>query len=370
MNIALTRSHSRIVAGRPRATLFIWLFNLGLLMSSEWFHHTLFKFSTLLGPRGAHLDDLGGMYRWYVGFNLVTLRMISFSLDYHWALGKNGGEARKGGERTVDEYELRVITSRPIEEYSLANYFAYLFYIPLHIAGPIISCNAFLSQLSRPQTSYPPRALAFYALRVAFGIFLMEFITHIFYCFGVAHAGAFHGLSTSVIGLLGYYSLHLIWLKFYIVWRFFRLVALLDGVETIENMNRCMSNNYNLQGFWRSWHRSFNRWLVRYLFVPLGGSRHRFRNTLFVFTFTALWHDLSLSLLMWGWLLAVFIVPETLLSIFISRPAMKRTCTCALTLVSLTMMCSAARGVVLPPHLRAGRRCKHLFHDGRQPYWL
>lgn len=125
------------------------------------------------------------------------------------------------------------------------------------------------------------------------------------------------------IGLLGYYSLHLIWLKFYIIWRFFRFWALIDGVETVENMNRCMSNNYNLQGFWRSWHRSFNRWLVRYIFVPLGGGRHRFRNTFVVFTFTALWHDLSLSLLTWGWLLAVFIVPETLLSMFMRRPAMK-----------------------------------------------
>lgn len=125
------------------------------------------------------------------------------------------------------------------------------------------------------------------------------------------------------IGMLGYLSLHLIWLKFFIIWRFFRFFALADGVEVVENMNRCMSNNYNLQGFWRSWHRSFNRWLIRYVFVPLGGSRHRFRNTFAVFTFTAVWHDLSLSLLTWGWMLAVFIVPESLLTAYVARPSMK-----------------------------------------------
>ena len=38
-----------------------------------------------------------------------------------------------------------------------------------------------------------------------------------------------------------------------------------DGVEVPENMRRCMCNNFSLMGFWRGWHSSFNRWLVRYL---------------------------------------------------------------------------------------------------------
>ena len=33
-----------------------------------------------------------------------------------------------------------------------------------------------------------------------------------------------------------------------LIWRFFRLWALLDGVDTIENMARCMSNNYTISG--------------------------------------------------------------------------------------------------------------------------
>jgi len=31
--------------------------------------------------------------------------------------------------------------------------------------------------------------------------------------------------------------------------------------------------HHALQGFWRSWHASYNRWLVRYVYVPLGGNR-------------------------------------------------------------------------------------------------
>lgn len=35
-------------------------------------------------------------------------------------------------------------------------------------------------------------------------------------------------------------------------------------------MSRWMTDNYTLRGFWRGWHCSFNRWLIRYIYVPLG----------------------------------------------------------------------------------------------------
>ena len=95
-------------------------------------------------------------------------------------------------------------------------------------------------------------------------------------------------------------------------WRFFRLWSLADGVDPPENMVRCMANNYSTLGFWRSWHRSFNLWILRYIYVPLGGSRNALASTLLVFTFVALWHDLSLRLLTWGWAISLFIVPELL----------------------------------------------------------
>ena len=93
-----------------------------------------------------------------------------------------------------------------------------------------------------------------------------------------------------------------------------RLAALLDGVDPPENMRRCFADNCDIevcelhpalvwflltrcpwpaQGFWRGWHSSFNLWLVRYLYVPLGGASARLRNTCVAFSFVALWHDLE-----------------------------------------------------------------------------
>ena len=52
--------------------------------------------------------------------------------------------------------------------------------------------------------------------------------------------------------------------------------------------------------------------LRRYIYVPLGGSRNVIVNTILVFSFVALWHDLTFSLLAWGWLVTLFILPELL----------------------------------------------------------
>ncbi|KAG6840338.1 hypothetical protein C0991_007339 [Blastosporella zonata] len=56
-------------------------------------------------------------------------------------------------------------------------------------------------------------------------------------------------------------------------------------------------------------------WIIgslRYIYIPLGGAKRVLLNTLLVFTFVALWHDLTFKLLAWGWLVSLFVVPEVL----------------------------------------------------------
>jgi D-alanyl-lipoteichoic acid acyltransferase DltB (MBOAT superfamily) len=114
--------------------------------------------------------------------------------------------------------------------------------------------------------------------------------------------------------MIGFWNLMIVWLKLLLPWRFFRLWALADGIDPPENMVRCMANNYSPLGFWRSWHRSYNLWLIRYIYIPLGGSKNIAISTALIFTFVALWHDLSFRLLAWGWLVSLFIAPELVAS--------------------------------------------------------
>lgn len=115
-------------------------------------------------------------------------------------------------------------------------------------------------------------------------------------------------------------NLVFLWLKFLCIWRVPRTWALFDGIDTPENMGRCIYNNYCFEGFWRSWHRGFNQWLIRYIFIPLGGSRYKQYNMWVVFTFVAVWHDINWNLLLWAWGICLALIPEMAIKkIFTSR---------------------------------------------------
>ena len=154
--------------------------------------------------------------------------------------------------------------------------------------------------------------------------------------------------------MLAYFSMHHVWLKLLLPWRLFRLWALVDGLDPPENMLRCMSDVYSPLAFWRGWHRSFNAWVLRYIYIPLGGSRSKSRvrvvgNFVAVFTFVAVWHDINLRLLIWGWLIVLFVLPElagtTLLPpsapVFKGRPVLYRWVSGAGAVFNMLLMMAA-----------------------------
>lgn len=73
----------------------------------------------------------------------------------------------------------------------------------------------------------------------------------------------------------------------------------------------------------RNWHSSFNRWLVRYMYIPLGGARFKAANIWAIFTFVAVWHDVDLRLLVWAWVSCLFAGPEILAKWIARCPAVR-----------------------------------------------
>ena len=94
-------------------------------------------------------------------------------------------------------------------------------------------------------------------------MFLMEVMMHTIYVVAISKGHAWTMATPLEIALLSYFNLKFVWMKLLVIWRFFRFWAMMDGVETFENMTRCMTNNYSAVDFWRSWHRSYNRWIIR-----------------------------------------------------------------------------------------------------------
>ena len=202
-------------------------------------------------------------------------------------------------------------------KYSFFEYLAYCLYPPLYLAGPTAAFDGFAPQLRNAQTSHSRRAVFRYAL-LKFGLvfLLLELWTHLVYTNAMAVTRVWtrdgHGVfGPFEVGATSLATLNFMYLKFTVMWRFFRLWALASGVEAPENMLRCINNNATILGFWKGWHASYNRWLVRYIYVPLGGARYRLLNVWVVFGFVGAWHDkIAWHLIHWAWIFALFLAPE------------------------------------------------------------
>ena len=122
---------------------------------------------------------------------------------------------------------------------------------------------------------------------------------------------------------LAFNNLVFIYLKFSLIWKIARLFGWADGIYSEENMNRCIYNNYCFEGFWRQWHRSYNIWLIRYMYIPLGGKDNKLFNTFIIFSFVALWHDLRFNLLLWAWVIYICLIPEIIIKRYFSKDSMQ-----------------------------------------------
>ncbi|XP_047250706.1 membrane-bound O-acyltransferase gup1 isoform X3 [Capsicum annuum] len=316
------------ICGRTRFVFLLWIFNITLLICNRVYEGYPFS---LFGRSWAYLDNYRGTFRWHICFNFVILRMISFGYDYHWAYYLNRFYKEKHIQRCNNCslgrtcYQLLQERSLENDKFSFTIYLSYLIYAPLYIAGPIISFNAFASQLDTPQKTHSLKEVVWYGLRWIFSLMLMESMTHFFYYNAFAISGTWKHLSPLDIFIIGYGTigctihviifmtkqvLNFMWLKFFLLWRYFRFWSLINGIEAPENMPRCINNCYNLESFWRNWHASFNKWLVRYMYIPLGGTQMKLLNVWVIFTFVAVWHDLEWKLLSWAWLTCLVFIPE------------------------------------------------------------
>ncbi len=194
-------------------------------------------------------------------------------------------------------------------------YFAFISFFPLLVAGPIVRATWFLPQFQAERKFEPPRA-ADGMRQMLWGFFkkmviadgCAQFVNPIFDTWqsqpaGMLVAGAvlfafqiygdFSGYSDIAIGC-----------------------ARLFGFHLLPNF-RYPFFAQNFVEFWRRWHISLTSWFRDYVYFPLGGSRggqwQMIRNTMLVFLLSGFWHGASWTMIAWGGLHGLFILPTMLL---------------------------------------------------------
>lgn len=89
--------------------------------------------------------------------------------------------------------------------------------------------------------------------------------------------------------------------------------ALLLGVELVPNFSQPFLSG-SVTETWRRWHMSLSRWLLSYVYIPLGGNRGGPRraalNVVIVMTLGGLWHGAGWNYVLWGFTQGLFLAWE------------------------------------------------------------
>jgi protein-cysteine N-palmitoyltransferase HHAT len=315
--------------------IWTWIFGLGLLLSSKvtgvdywrgflepvgmaWMVDGV-RFVSLLGSNFEFMDTCyKGIYAWDKPLNLVFLRLISFNIEY-WQSRKS----QKSATESINHAAW----------FTFEHFVGYMLYPPLYVAGPIVGYDSFAAQVTaepKHRAEQTRRGFKMLGWSMVYFLLLEVMLHYVYYhCVSRNLWVIFHGFPKELfflppweVMLVGFYVLNYTYLKFLVIWRTSAAAALLDGVETPENLPRCVCNNYTFAGFWRAWHASFHAWTLRYVYLPLGGRATQHLSVLPIFLFVGLWHDLELRWAAWALSNAACLLAERAVLRRVAAPAL------------------------------------------------
>ncbi len=185
----------------------------------------------------------------------------------------------------------------------LRDYFAFILFFPTMVAGPIKRYQDFLPVLLNPSREFAldwhrglTRILCGLAKKFLLADLLTAFTQHL-------NHDDIAGASRWVLPVwLLAYSFHI-----YFDFSGYSDIAIgsarLFGIGVKENFNWPYLQT-DIAKFWGCWHITLYRWLIDYIFIPLGGSRVApplvYRNVLLTMMLSGLWHGAALNFVAWG----------------------------------------------------------------------
>ncbi len=219
--------------------------------------------------------------RWGGQFLPLGISFFTFEF-YHYAWDRQAGKTESG---------------------SLSEYLAFILFFPTMVAGPIKRYQDFLPKLRAKPTGWGrdwerggTRILTGLVKKFAVADLMTAWTDHLngrdilqahrgtlllwIFAYGIKIYADFSGYSDIAIGS-----------------------ARLFGIRVPENFDWPYGRR-NIQRFWQCWHISLTRWLMDYIYIPMGGSRvvswRIYLNLMVVMLVSGLWHGAGLNFVVWG----------------------------------------------------------------------
>ena len=265
-------SFRRFYTPRSKLCLVGVLVSVGVLVAFKYWN-----FLTGLAPGSREVNPL----RWKGAFLPIGISFFTFEF-IHYA---------------VDRYHGRV------ERGSAGEYLAFIFFFPTLVAGPIKRFQDFAPALRNPsqQTAADwgagiTRILVGLVKKLAIADLLTSLTIHLNHA-DIAQANRW---------VLPIWVFAYGW-KIYFDFSAYSDIAIgsgrLFGIGIPGNFDWPYARR-NISEFWSHWHMSLYKWLVTYVFIPIGGSRgstaFACRNVMIVMLVSGLWHGAGLNFVVWG----------------------------------------------------------------------
>jgi len=180
-------------------------------------------------------------------------------------------------------------------------YLAFILFFPTMVAGPIKRYQSFLPSLRAPSTDWAgdferglTRILAGLAKKFCIADVMTSMTLHL------NHADILAADRRVLpLWLLAY------GIQIYIDFSAYSDIAIgsarLFGIRIDENFNWPYRAR-DAAEFWSRWHISLTRWLIDYVFIPLGGSRrgNTYVNVMVTMLVSGVWHGAGMNFVLWG----------------------------------------------------------------------
>lgn len=272
VDFSAARGMARHPQHKRRLLILSAVSNLGVLCTFKYFDFFSTAVADALGAAGWSVNPLLLGLALPAGISFYTFQSLSY---------------------VVDVYRGDIPARR-----SLRDYLLFTSFFPQLVAGPIERAGHLLSQIERPRLFdvriarsavllilwgfVKKLVIADNAAPVANRIFALESPS-----FPVLWAGVFAFGVQIYADFSGYTDIA-------------RGSARLLGFDICRNFNHPWLAD-SPANFWQRWHISLSRWFRDYVYIPLGGNRHRhLRNLALTFLLSGFWHGAAWNFILWG----------------------------------------------------------------------
>ena len=188
-------------------------------------------------------------------------------------------------------------------EHSLLDFGIFTLFFPKVLSGPIITRDQFFPLLNKERSEKDYRHIASGIILFTIGLVKKVIIADPLAAgvdYAYANPDSINATTMLLAGML--YTLQ-IYFDFSGYSDMAIGLARMIGLDLPVNFESPYQAN-DISEFWDRWHISLTRFLTKYIYIPLGGSRNgrvrTYINIIIVFIISGIWHGASITFVLWG----------------------------------------------------------------------